>query len=106
MSTEAAEKVIALLGGDAGLTKLKAFQIEALRDGLIFNMFDTDIYVVVLRETGDQYALTVAGMYSRTFSRFAGVPGDRITGLIRDTISSLKAQERYGIDHQKAPLKI
>lgn len=51
-STEIAQRIIALLGGDRGLTSIGARRIEALADGLVFS-FDENGFtaaIVVIRE--------------------------------------------------------
>lgn len=58
-STEIAQGIIDLIGGDTGLSRLRAARIEALPDGLIFNIMGemTTEGIVVIRKVGDTYRL-------------------------------------------------
>lgn len=53
-STEVAQRILELIGGDTGLSRLRAARVEALPDGLIFNLMDgyTLSGVVVIRKVG------------------------------------------------------
>ena len=53
-STEVAQGILELIGGDTGLSRLRAARVEALPDGIIFNLMDgyTLTGVVVIRKIG------------------------------------------------------
>lgn len=62
-STEIAQGILELIGGDTGLSRLRAARVEALPDGIIFNLMDdrTLSGVVVIRKVGTStYRIYVA----------------------------------------------
>ena len=59
-STETAQGIIELIGGDKGLSRLRAARVEALPDGLIFNVMADNMTtegIVVIRKVGEVYRL-------------------------------------------------
>lgn len=61
-STEIAQGIIDLIGGDSGLSRLRAARIEALPDGLIFNLMTDSMTtdgIVVIRKVARGYRLYV-----------------------------------------------
>ena len=62
-STEIAQEIIDLIGGDTGLSRLRAARIEALTDGVVFNLMNdgTTEGIVIIRKMGrDDYRVYVA----------------------------------------------
>ena len=60
--TGIAQEIIDLIGGDSILSKLRAARIEALSDGLIFNLMTegmTTEGIVVIRKAGAAYRVYV-----------------------------------------------
>ena len=61
-STEIAQGIIDLIGGDSGLSRLRAARIEALSDGLIFNLMTDSMTtegIVVIRKVKESYRVYV-----------------------------------------------
>lgn len=61
-STEIAQGIIDLIGGDTGLSRLRAARIEALSDGLVFNLMADSMTtegIVVIRKVPKGYRLYV-----------------------------------------------
>jgi hypothetical protein len=59
--TAVAQEIIDLIGSDSGLSKLRAARVEALSDGLIFNLMNdvTTEGIVVIRKVKDTYRVYV-----------------------------------------------
>ena len=78
--TAVAQEIIDLIGGDTGLSRLRAAKVEALSDGLIFFTMTNGMTpegVVFVRKVGpDHYRLYVVTLGKWVESRGA----DRVTG--------------------------
>ena len=64
-STEIAQGIIELIGGDGGLSRLRAARVEALPDGLIFNLMTDSMTtegIVVIRKVGAAYRVYVVSL--------------------------------------------
>lgn len=59
--TAVAQEILDLIGSDSGLSKLRAARIEALPDGVIFNLMNeiTTEGIVVIRKVKDVYRVYV-----------------------------------------------
>jgi hypothetical protein len=61
--TAVAQEIIDLIGGATGLSRLRAARVEALSDGVIFNLMTDSMTtegIVVIRKVGKAYRVYVA----------------------------------------------